>query len=456
MLLPQAKRGYEKPGLTTFYYVRIYQLEKSVNQSSTIAHEDAEASPLISTDDPDAVFRRALDQELEKICSFYQLKELEIYGEVGELMKDEQSYEADTEGQDLDQLDGATDKNGRPRRGSFFGRIACRQRRTSTMSASTIDERDEERDSDDDADERTAMNGSQMGRRKTYDTNASHAQDDLRSSRELPVSRRRMSQAQDDYSDNAVEGLLASGLTLKKRTISLYVSLCELKSFVQLNKTGFSKVCKKYDKTLNRSLKSAYIKDSVAPAYPFKQETMQHIDNNIKHVESVYAGVITKGDIGTAKRELRLHLREHVVWERNTVWREMIGIERKAQAANMGLGRTLLGGDNDPSKHRLQGDEPDETGTKEVETPIGRYRCPRWLFSSTFFMLIGILAIFIILLVVPIMKKTEQQNCLAMLVFVSLLWATEVGLTGEEKAPGWLLIDSRSYHFSSQHSWCLS
>lgn len=404
----------------------IYQLEKSVNQSSTIVHEDAETSPLISTDDPDAVFRRALDQELEKICSFYQLKELEIYGEVGELMKDEQSYEADTEGQDLDQLDAATDKHGRPRRGSFFGKIASKQRRTSTMSASTIDERDEERDSDDDADERTAMNGSHMGRRKTYDNNTSHAQDDLRSSRELPMSRRRMSQAQDDYSDNAVEGLLASGMTLKKRTISLYVSLCELKSFVQLNKTGFSKVCKKYDKTLNRSLKSAFIKDSVTPAYPFKQETMQHIDNNIKNVESVYAGVITKGDIGTARRELRLHLREHVVWERNTVWREMIGIERKAQAANMGLGRTLLGGDNDPSKHRLQGDESDDMGTKELETPLGRYRCPRWLFSSTFFMLIGILAIFIILLVVPIMKKPEQQNCLAMLVFVSLLWATEV------------------------------
>ena len=448
--------GSEKLGLTTFCYVRIYQLEKSVNQSSTIAHEDAEASPLISTDDPDAVFRRALDQELEKICSFYQLKELEIYGEVGELMKDEQSYEAETEEQDLDLLDGATDKYGRPRRGSFFGRIAGRQRRTSTMSASTIDERDEERDSDDDADERTAMNGSQIGRRKPYDTNASHAQDDLRSSRELPMSRRRMSQAQDDYSDNAVEGLLASGIALKKRTISLYVSLCELKSFIQLNKTGFSKVCKKYDKTLNRNLKSAFTKDSVNPAYPFKQETMQHIDNNIKHVENVYASVITKGDTGTARRELRLHLREHVVWERNTVWREMIGIERKAQAANMGLGRTLLGGDNDPSKHRLQGDEPDDMGIKEVETPLGRYRCPRWLFSSTFFTLIGILAIFIILLVVPIMKKPEQQNCLAMLVFVSLLWATEVGLTGEQEAPGWLLIDSRSYHFSSQHSWCLS
>lgn len=351
-------------------------------------------------------------------------------------MKDEQSYEAETDGQDFDQLDGATDKGGRPRRGSLFGRIGGRQRRTSTMSASTIDEGHEQGDSDDDADERTAMNGSYMGRRKTHDANTSHAHDDLRSSRELPTSRRRMSQAQDDYSDNVVEGLLASGMTLKKRTISLYVSLCELKSFVQLNKTGFSKVCKKYDKTLNRSLKSAYVKDSVITAYPFKQETMQHIDENIKNIETSYASLITKGDVGRARRELRLHLREHVVWERNTVWREMIGIERKAQAANMGLRRTLLGGDNDPSKNRLQGDEPDDMDTKELDTPMGRYRCPRWLFSSTFFTLVGILVIFIILLVVPIMKQPEQQNCLAMLAFVSLLWATEVGLAGEMDGTG--------------------
>ena len=406
-----------------------------MNQSSTLAHEDAEASPLIGTDNPDAVFRRTLDQELEKICSFYQLKELEIYGEVGELMKDEQSYEADTEGQDLEQLDGFTDKSGRPRRGSFFGRISGRQRRTSTMSASTIDEGEEEGDSDDDADERTAMNRSQTGRRKPQDANSGHAHDDRRSSREL-LSKRRMSQAQDDYSDNVMEGLLASGMTLKKRTISLYVSVCELKSFVQLNKTGFSKVCKKYDKILDRNLKGAYIKDSVTPAYPFRQETMQHIDKNIKSLERVYADLITKGDIERARRELRLHLREHVVWERNTVWREMIGIERKAQAANMGLRRTILGGDNDPSKSRLQGDEPDDMGTKELDTPIGRYRCPRWLFSSTFFMLIGILVVFIILLVVPIMKKPEQQNCLAMLVFVSLLWATEVGPRDRREAHG--------------------
>jgi len=402
-------------------------LEKSLNQSSTLANHDAESSPLISTDDPDAVFRRALDQELEKICSFYQLKELEIYGEVGELMKDEHDYEEETENVDLDHFDGPGDKSSRPRRGSMFGKLGFggRQRRTSTMSASTIEE--EDGDSDEEADERTGLNMSGMSRdrRKTYDANAAQAQDDLRSSRELPNSKRRASQAYEDYNDQNVSTLVASGMTLKKRTISLYVSLCELKSFVQLNKTGFSKVLKKYDKTLNRNLKSAYVRDNVTAAYPFKPETMGHIDENIHNTEKTYADIVTKGYVPTARRELRLHLREHVVWERNTVWREMIGIERKAQAANMGLRRTLLDGDQDP---KLQGDEVDEMATKEVDTPIGRYRCPRWLFSSTFFTLMSIIIVFVILLVVPIMRKPEQQNCLALLVFVSLLWATEVRL----------------------------
>ena len=219
--------------------------------------------------------------------------------------------------------------------------------------------------------------------------------------------------------------LFDSGITLKKRTISLYVSLCELKSFIQLNQTGFKKAAKKYDKVCNRDIRREYMEKAVAPAYPFRDTTTTHLDANVAKVEKVYAEVVTKGDVPAARRELRLHLREHVVWERNTVWREMIGIERKAQAANFGIRQTLLGGSEDPSKARLQGDAHD-SDTKEFRTPIGKYRCPKWLFSSTLFVLIAILAIFAVLLSVNIMKKPEQQNCLAMLVFVSLLWATEV------------------------------
>ena len=229
----------------------------------------------------------------------------------------------------------------------------------------------------------------------------------------------------EDYDDMAFSALYDSSISLKKRTISLYVTICELRSFIQLNKTGFSKVLKKYDKTLDRKLKSSYISEHVEPAYPFQQSRMDQLGSYVDRMEKAYAKLVTKDDVAEAKRELRLHLREHVVWERNTVWREMIGIERKAQAANLGVKQTLLGRDHDPSKARLQGDEA-ELETRVVRTPMGRYRCPRFLISSTFYWLVVIVAVFAVLLSVPLMRKAEEQNCLAMVVFVSLLWATEV------------------------------
>jgi hypothetical protein len=180
---------------------------------------------------------------------------------------------------------------------------------------------------------------------------------------------------------------------------------------------------------------------------------MDELTRNLERMESAYAQIGTKGDIAEAKRELRLHLREHVVWERNTVWREMIGIERKAQAANIGISHTLLGRDTTGGKIRRQGDDV-ESDMKEVDTPIGRYRCPQWLLSRTFWILLSCIAVFVVLLVVPIMEAPEQQNCLAMVIFVSLLWATEVRI---------ILVDvdrlanyDRLYRSSSRPCWFLS
>ena len=364
------------------------------------------------------------------------MKELEIYGEVGEFLRDEQSFEEENFAQTDGAGEGRPGTGGwigdRPQQSSAFRSFPGRPRRTSTLSKS-IDGGIEDSDDDED-DESSALTrstrpvGARRSKSTPYDTNTGRENvEDMRASTEFSKSVRRNSQAYDDYAEQAFAGLYSSGITLKKRAISLYVQLCELKSFIQLNKTGFTKVLKKYDKILDRTLKSKYIQSFVTPAHPFLPETMMHIDENIQRIEQAYASIVTQGDIPLAKKELRLHLREHVVWERNTVWREMIGIERKAQAANMGLRRTLLGADNDPATARLQGDDDDHLGDmKDLQTPVGRFRCPAWLFSSTLVTLLVIIGVFFILLYVPIMKQVEQQNCLAMLIFVSLLWATEV------------------------------
>ena len=74
---------------------RIYQLEKRINQRPADGQADAESSPLLGSleEDTDKTFSLALDRELEKICSFYQLKELEIYGELEHVLKEEQAAE---------------------------------------------------------------------------------------------------------------------------------------------------------------------------------------------------------------------------------------------------------------------------------------------------------------------------------------------------------------------------
>ncbi|KAF1808631.1 plasma membrane phosphate transporter-like protein Pho87 [Eremomyces bilateralis CBS 781.70] len=404
----------------------IYQLEKQSHQRGRTGQaQDAESSPLLdgTSDDPDQVFTNALDQELDKICSFYRFKELELYGELEQILKDEESFEDEASDLEHDAVNSSRMTQARPRSSSIFRTMpfGSGRRRASTTTSRTstgglIEE--EEDDSDDDVDERSALK-----RQRTAESSwVGDSQHGDRESRDL--SRRRTSGGAHDYNDMMFSSIYESGMTLKKRIVGIYVSLCELRSYIQLNRTGFTKVLKKYDKILSRNLKRSYIDRCVEPAQPFVKATMDQLNGNIEEVEKAYAHMLPSQDESLAKRELRLHLREHVVWERNTVWREMIGIERRAQAANMGIRNTMLGQETDPAKARLQGDEVEPT-TKVIQTPLGEYNVPIWLLSKTIYVLIGIWAIFLALLFIPIMRMPEQQNCLALVVIVSLLWATE-------------------------------
>ncbi|KAI0171682.1 SPX domain-containing protein [Hypoxylon sp. FL1284] len=400
----------------------IYGLEKTLHQPGAA---DIETRPLLRNEDPEAVFRRALDVEIEKVSSFYGVKEKELFDEADGLLRDAGS--TDTTGYDDSEL---------PQRPAFTQQSASEQANYTSVSRGTKSSRstrstdddveDSDDDDDDDQDETSALNrkrpsssGGALGRRRTM-PGAMHASVDMTASTDLSRSRR-LSTGYDDYAETAQ--MFSSGIMLKKRIISLYVQLCELKSYVQLNKTGFSKVLKKFDKIIDKEFRPQYMSDTVAITYPFLSDTIRGVEENIAKMEKAYADIVTHGDEAFAKKDLRSHLREHVVWERNTVWRDLIGLERRAEAASFGKG--LLGAHNDGSKVRLQGDDVPAMPTREIETPIGRFACPTWLFGSTLFTFLGILAVFLVLLLVPIMQEPEQQNCLAMLVFVSLLWATE-------------------------------
>ncbi|KAL7909928.1 hypothetical protein GGI35DRAFT_468953 [Trichoderma velutinum] len=399
--LEQAARGITVIAITHRLHTKlIYQLEKNAHQARA---GDAESRPLISTEEPEDVFSKSLGIELEKICSFYSLKEGELLEEVNQLLHDV------GEGPSLE-----TSTTLRPTQSETHSTHA---RPSSLRSRGSEDD-----DSATDDDETTGLtrHKGKYGRRRTAGSIP-----DMTASSEFGRSRR-YSTTIDDYGDQSFifgSTLYSSGIMLKKRIISLYVQLCELKSYVQLNKTGFSKVLKKFDKILDKELRSSYISTYVDTAYPFKPDTKKLLDENIAKMEAAYADVVLGGDEELAKKDLRSHLREHVVWERNTVWRDLIGIERRAEAAR--FGQTLLGQDSGITPKRLQGDDEAGPAETQIKTPIGRIILPSWLSNSSVLTLVISVTAFLLLLFIPILENAEQQNCLALLVFVSLMWATE-------------------------------
>ncbi|KAI5791601.1 SPX domain-containing protein [Peziza echinospora] len=400
---------------------QIYQLEKQIYGQEE--DSDTERTSLISDQvDPDVVFKRALDNELQKITAFYITKEKEIFKDVDLLIRDMEEFEREHEN-----AVAAGHRAGRRNSiGDTLATYRVPSRRNPLQNATGPDDESEEEEDDDDERANTSSLLKRPGGLKQRPSTIGRSFIGEEASASASSLRRHSSTGLDDFQRMSQNTLFQVQVSLGKRAISLFVSLRELKSFIQLNKTGFSKALKKYDKTLDKTLRGTYMENVVNKSYVFEEGTMAAVESRIRQVEHMYAKLATDGDIDAARRELRLHLREHVVWERNTVWREMIGIERKAQGANMGLKRTLLGGEAEPGEERLQGDDPEQTKLKEYNTPFGRISIPSWMFSGSFFVLLACLATFGLILSVPIMKRPEQQNCLAMLVFVSLLWATEV------------------------------
>ncbi|KAG1171775.1 hypothetical protein G6F70_003828 [Rhizopus microsporus] len=186
---------------------------------------------------------------------------------------------------------------------------------------------------------------------------------------------------------------------LQRRVIDLFVLLSELKSFVALNMTAFAKILKKYDKITNSNLKRYYISTHVMQSYPFQPATKARLNEHIQQTEKSYAILATHNDLNLAIEDLKTHLREHIVWERNTVWRDLIGQERRTQS--VGVKPTT------------------------VPTPFGTLQLSREQIKSYLYLAVC-LVVFIVLLKVNIFDTIEQNRCLAILVFASLLWAGEV------------------------------
>jgi phosphate transporter len=77
-------------------------------------------------------------------------------------------------------------------------------------------------------------------------------------------------------------------------------------------------------------MKSSYL-SVVERSFPFLPRTKNNLNRALDHTVSLYARIATEGKLTVASSDLKTHLRERVVWERNTIWRDMVEQERRQQ-----------------------------------------------------------------------------------------------------------------------------
>lgn len=167
----------------------------------------------------------------------------------------------------------------------------------------------------------------------------------------------------------------------------------------------------RYDKNTNSKLKKDYVSNTVLPSTPWSETDRQALDSLLDRIIFLYRRVVTSGDEDLAKEQLRSQLREKVVVDRETVWSQMVSGHRE------GIFRSVT---PEFSVGISKG--------KLVKTPLGKIRVPEWLSAKGVIFALAVLVLVAIVVVQP-MKRVEESNCLAMLVFCTILWATEVSQT---------------------------
>ncbi|KAJ8077599.1 low-affinity phosphate transporter [Marasmius tenuissimus] len=407
----------------------IYQLEKQQQILSSSYHdiESNERTSLVGRRvdrETDAVFIPMLDRELRKIVLFYENQEKELIEELEELeelvkVQEEMGLEGDhynddfTDDEDdddesLSQSRDATTATGRRRR--RMSSSASNSRNLFSGEGSAVPE--------------GSLSPTEHRRRYSI-ASSSEGEGDMDAS--LVSTRRRtvsgtMGKLADTF--NIMRGSITSNmipdvwnaktnyaydtrLLFKRRITTLYISFSSLRSYVEVNYSGFRKILKKYDKVTYSELKDQYLHEVVERALPFTQQARDRLNAASSRLVELYTKCVARGNANTARQQLKLHQREHIAWERDTVWRQMIGRERRGEGdPSQPIGASLV--------------KEEKPGLFEVPTPVGKLKITR----KKLYMLIS-MAIFAVLLNISIVPGKEANRCFAVLVFCTILWATE-------------------------------
>lgn len=116
---------------------------------------------------------------------------------------------------------------------------------------------------------------------------------------------------------------------LKSKVLEHYRELGDTVDYSNLNRTAFDKILKKHDKCTDRDTRAVFMADLTRQCAFV--DTTELGDLQVR-VEAMYSRLYRGGDIRRGGEELRGALRDLIVWDRNTIWRDALRKERKVAA----------------------------------------------------------------------------------------------------------------------------
>ncbi|KAI0750174.1 Sodium/sulfate symporter, partial [Daedaleopsis nitida] len=419
----------------------VYQLEKQ-KAGLQESYHDLEANERtslmgssgamgVSEASTDAFFIPLLDRELRKICMFYEMEEQRLSDDIALLQEEVERQEAsgpyaghqylDEDGDEDDEEDDEFDMHSPGVSRDRTQSPARRRRHSRSLSNAAASagpsgiRQKRDRGYSVSSDEHEGLEASAMSLDPNVDQSGVG-----RGPSKSPLVRARAlaSKLKDSIISTSSTGpetvwtarnnfARDMQLLFKRKITNLHVLSTSLRSYVELNYSGFRKILKKYDKVTESDLQDRYLHGVVEQAVPFQQASKDKLNNKISTLIDLYARCVTHGDPVEARRQLKLHQREHIAWERDTVWRQMINHARRGEDGGiMAMGGSLIV-------------EP-EKGLLNVQTPAGRIK----LTTKQLYLLVAVV-VFFVLLNVQVVPGVEANKCFAILVFATIMWATE-------------------------------
>lgn len=214
----------------------------------------------------------------------------------------------------------------------------------------------------------------------------------------------------------------------KQSITYLFIDLCQLKSFIEINRIGFTKITKKFDKVLHMTMRTDLIDSNefFQDIYTFQDSTLEILNQKIESLIQFFALVTNQSDnLEECSKELRSLLHDHIVWERSKTWKVMLGLASKDDAIE--IGRDLT---EEDSKKMEKMDVPMYTKHfnhkfKWKFIAIDKISIPRFFFTRKALKLAFIITFTGILLGVKTFNDRVEGRCMALVECVAFLWASE-------------------------------